>query len=130
MLTILVVNDSRVVDSESTAVVPEGGDFMVPVIGFLSPTLAAIAAKSSPSPNSILMQRVSRGNLETGSGSKRPRIIGGRQRHSLGGSEYDASPTNYSHSKSRIMKELKDTVREDLNQSSTFDKKLHEAVFN
>ena len=35
-------------------------DCMVPVIGFLSPTLAALAVQTAASPNTLLMQRVCR----------------------------------------------------------------------
>ena len=43
---------------EDAAVTQE--DCMVPVIGFLSPTLAALAVQTAASPNTLLMQRLCR----------------------------------------------------------------------
>ena len=45
---------------EEDAAVTQGDDCMVPVIGFLSPTLAALAVQTAASPNTLLMQRVCR----------------------------------------------------------------------
>ena len=52
--------DAGATDDEDAAAVTQGDDCMVPVIGFLSPTLAALAVQTAASPNTLLMQRVCR----------------------------------------------------------------------
>ena len=101
--------------------------YYVPVVSYLSPTLGLYAA-SSPT---TLKQRVEVYDnkhireISITPGSKRQRLQENRSSHKYIGL---SNASTYTHSKSGIIRTLRDSVEKDMDESEAFDKKLQEAL--
>ena len=90
---------------------------MEPAVSLLSPTIGSLLMNSN-SPV-ILVQK--------STPEKRRRV---RIAQHLSGEQFDHDSPSYSHSKSRLIQTLKNQVHKDLDESISFDKKLHDAILN
>jgi hypothetical protein len=128
-------NDSQLTSKgmfvENTKSLGSSRYYYVPLVSYLSPTLGLFAAHS---PNT-LKERVEVFNssdhimeesLTPTQQKHRNKVTPHVKENDL--SQYLTNTLTYSHSKSRIVESLKESVEKDIEESEAFDKKLQEAL--